>query len=270
MTRLPRALRRPVAGRLSPPARAGLILLLKPWASWAAHAAITGRARSRTDPVTGRFTRAEVNALLREAWNRLGQLTPELPAEPTPGSRQNVLLAALTLAMFQALLDDGIERRYGIELTGDTCWKIYAQWGQIPRLIARLRTRDPARRVRIAVDMFLSYPFNPPGYIRQDQPEPQGRALDILRCPVAEYLAAHGAADLAAGSWCNLDFPLARMWGGTLQRRETLASGARQCDFRFLATCGGEDRPYARLRKQLDRRDVPGEGLPVPPGEVPS
>jgi len=67
--------------------------------------------------------------------------------------------------------------------------------------------------------MFLRFPFNPPGYLRQDQPEPQGRALDILRCPVAEYLAAHGAADLAAGSWCNLDFPLARMWGGTLQRR---------------------------------------------------
>jgi len=48
--------------------------------------------------------------------------------------------------------------------------------------------------------MFLRFPFNPPGYIRQDQPEPQGRALDILRCPVAGYLAAHGAAHLAHGS----------------------------------------------------------------------
>ncbi|HUY51877.1 MAG TPA: hypothetical protein VMV92_40285 [Streptosporangiaceae bacterium] len=111
MTRPPRARRRPVTGRLSPPASAALILLLKPWASWAAHAAITGRPRSRAGPAAGRFTRAEVNALLREAWTRLGQLTPQLPAEPTPGSRQNVLLAALTLALFQALLDDGIERR---------------------------------------------------------------------------------------------------------------------------------------------------------------
>jgi len=107
MTRPSRSRRRPATRPLSPPARAGLILLLRPWASRAAHAAITGRARSRADPAAGRFTRAEVNALLREAWTRLGQLTPGLPAEPTPGNRQNVLLAALTLAMFQALLEDG-------------------------------------------------------------------------------------------------------------------------------------------------------------------
>lgn len=182
-------------------------MLLRPWASWAAHAALSGRACSRTNTAVGRFTRAGVNALLHGAWERLGQLTPGLPAEPTPGSRQNVLLAALTLALFQALLNDGIDRRYAIELTGGTCWKIYAQWGQIPRLIARLRTRDPVRRISIAVDMFLRFPFNSPGYLRHDRAEPRGRAFGVLGCPVAGYLAGHGAADLAAGSWCNLDLP---------------------------------------------------------------
>lgn len=68
-----------------------------------------------------------------------------------------------------------------------------------------------------------------------DVPEPAGRGLDMLRCPVAEYLAAHGASDLAVASWCNLDFPLARMWGGELERHGTLAGGAEHCDFRFRA-----------------------------------
>lgn len=42
------------------------------------------------------------------------------------------LAASLTLAVFQALLAEGIERGYAIELTGNTCWKIYAQWGRSP------------------------------------------------------------------------------------------------------------------------------------------
>ena len=43
-----------------------------------------------------------------------------------------------------------IERDYAIELIGDACWKIYKQWGQIPRIVTRLTTRDPAKRMRIA------------------------------------------------------------------------------------------------------------------------
>jgi len=34
-------------------------------------------------------------------------------------------------------------------------------------------------------------------------------------------------------SWCNLDFALVEMWGGKLERSETLASGCNRCDFRF-------------------------------------
>jgi ubiquinone biosynthesis protein len=145
------------------------------------------------------------------------------------------MLACLTLSMLQALTAEGIERDYAIELIGDACWKIYAQWAQIPRAVTRLLTRDPAKRMRISVEMFLRYPFNRPGYRYADVPEPAGRGLDMLRCPVAEYLAAHEASDLTLATWCNLDFPLARMWGGELERHGTLAGGAQRCDFRFRA-----------------------------------
>ena len=73
----------------------------------------------------------------------------------------------------------------------------------------------------MSVAMFLRYPFNRPGYRYADVLEPRGRGLDMLRCPVAEYLAAHEASDLTVATWCNLDFPLARMWGGQLERHGT-------------------------------------------------
>ncbi len=211
-------------------------LAFRPWARLAARTAIVGRCRSRTDPTRGRFTRADLRRLLEATWAKFDCLAPDLPREPTMGSRQNVALACLTLAMFQALLDEGVERDYAVELVGDACWKVYAQWGQLPRLVARLASRDPVERMRTSVDLFLRFPFNPPGYRYEDRTEPEGRALDMLRCPVAEYLAAHGAADLTVGSWCNLDFQLARTWGGTLERKGSMAGGAPLCDFRFKAT----------------------------------
>jgi hypothetical protein len=74
-----------------------------------------------------------------------------------------------------------------------------------------------------------------PGYRFIDREEPQGRALDMVHCPIAGYMREQGVADLCVGTWCSLDFPLAEMWGGHLQRRGTLAGGAGRCDFRFVA-----------------------------------
>ncbi|MHB1568973.1 MAG: L-2-amino-thiazoline-4-carboxylic acid hydrolase [Solirubrobacteraceae bacterium] len=174
-----------------------------------------------------------MDRLLATAWTKFDRQAARLPHEPTLGSRQNVALACLTLSMLQALLAEGIERDYAIELIGDACWKIYAQWGQIPRVVTRLLSRDPATRMRTSVELFLRYPFNRPGYRYADVPEPNGRGLDMLRCPVADYLAANDASDLTVGTWCNLDYQLARMWGGELERHGTLAGGADRCDFRF-------------------------------------
>jgi hypothetical protein len=157
------------------------IKLLKPWARWAARAALVGRSRSRDDPRAGRFTRGEVDRLLAAAWANFDRLAPDVPRQPSLGSRASV------------------------------------------------------RRMRTSVGMFLRYPFNRPGYRRADVPVPRGRGFDILYCPIAEYLAAHDASDLALATWCNLDFQLARMWGGELERHGTIAGGAERCDFRFRA-----------------------------------
>ncbi len=183
----------------------------------------------------GRFTRGEVAGFVRAAIDGFEARVPDLPAEPTTGSRQNVMLAALTLAMLQTLERSGVERGYAIELTGDTCWRFYRHWGHVTKTFTRLASHDPRRRLRLSVNAFLRYPFGPPGYQFDDVDEPDGRSLNMTRCPMADYLGRQGAGDLCAGSWCNLDYALAEMWGARLQRTGTLAAGAACCDFRFRA-----------------------------------
>jgi L-2-amino-thiazoline-4-carboxylic acid hydrolase len=208
---------------------------IRPFARVAARRAIVGRNRSRTDPTAGRFTNPEVGGLVDDAFDRFELRVPDLSSEPTIGSRQNVMLAALTLCLLEVLEEAGIDRGYAIELTGDTCWRFYRHWGRITKTLTSVISRDPTRRVRLSVNAFLTYPFGRPGYKFDDVPEEDGRSLNMVRCPVADYLGQRDAADLCAGSWCNLDYALAEMWGASLQRSGTLVTGASCCDFRFHA-----------------------------------
>jgi L-2-amino-thiazoline-4-carboxylic acid hydrolase len=217
----------------------------------AAKRAMVGRNRSRTDPTAGRFTARQVSGFVADTFVRFDRHAPGLPSEPTAGSRQNVMLAALTLSFLEALEGSGVERRYAIELTGDTCWRFYRHWGQLTGSLAKLLTRDPVGRLRLNVNAFLSFPFGRPGYQFDDVSEPTGRSLDMRRCPVADYLGKHGAADLCAGSWCNLDYALAEMWGAGLQRSGTLVGGASCCDFRFRVSASPDVAPAERPAQRL-------------------
>jgi ubiquinone biosynthesis protein len=196
---------------------------------------LVGRSRERENPAAGRFTRAESDRLLEETWVHFAALAGTRPHQPTLGARQNILLAALTVAFFRALLASGVERSYAIELVGDAAWRIYARWGRLAAVATAPFGGHPPDRLRRRVNLFLRYPFGPPGYRFIDREEPQGRALDMVHCPIAGYMREQGVADLCVGTWCSLDFPLAEMWGGHLQRRGTLAGGAGRCDFRFVA-----------------------------------
>jgi len=224
------------------PWMAAAVRAAKPFVRGVARRAIAGRNRSRSDPTAGRFTPSQITRIVNGAFSRFERKVPDLPSEPTLGSRQNVILAALTLSFLEALEEDGIDRSYAIELTGDVCWRFYQQWGQATRAATRLVTRDPVRRLRLSVNAFLTFPFGRPGYQFDDVPQADGRSLDMRRCPVADYLGSRGAADLCAGSWCNLDYALAEMWGGTLERSGTLVASANCCDFRFRVPAEVEER----------------------------
>ena len=208
-------------------------MVYRPAIKLAAYAGLVGRNRDCQRLDKGRFTRAEVDYIMEQVWQGYDQLAPAIPREPKLGNRMNMLLACVTLSCFQALTSAGIERDYAIEMIGDVAWKVYEKWGRLTIFVARLLSRHPRERMRMSVNMFLRFPFTPPGYVFERLDSSDGVAFNMLRCPISEYFRAQGASDLCVGSWCNLDFSLAEMWGGWLERKETLAAGCTRCDFRF-------------------------------------
>jgi ubiquinone biosynthesis protein len=207
-------------------------ILLQPCTRWAALRVLVGRCRSR-HAEEGRFTRAEAKLLIKDAWRIFEEVTPNLPAQPTTGTRLNIRLACLTLACFQALLQRGTERSYAIEIVSDLTWTLYAKWGLLARLlhgrgiISHFGSPKPGETVP------LLFPFNPPGYIAKWVPVDHGVGYDVVRCPVAEYFRNQNAADLCVNSWCNLDFPLGELLGQKLTREKTLVLGDDRCTFRW-------------------------------------
>jgi ubiquinone biosynthesis protein len=210
-----------------------LKIIYSPAINRTARTVLVGRRKDRRNSESGRFTRSETNDFLKRTWQRYSQLVPFAPRERTLGSRINIKLACLTVSGFQELLEKGIVRNYAIELLSDITWKLYRQWGDLVFLVAKILKRDPAKQMQMAINLFLRFPFSPPGYNFERLPAPNGVYFDMLRCPVAEYFKTQNSSDLCVGSWCNLDFALARIWGGRLEREKTLVSGWDHCDFRF-------------------------------------
>jgi hypothetical protein len=56
--------------------------------------------------------------------------------------------------------------------------------------------------------------------------------VDYTECGLVKYFAAHGVPELAPYP-CRIDFPTARAEETGLERTTTLATGGRQCDFRY-------------------------------------
>ena len=215
-------------------------IIYRPLAARAARQALVGRDRVRQSPDRGRFTRTDVDGLLKTAWNHYAERLGDLPAEPTMGSRMNVRLACFTMCFFNAALAAGVERAYAIELVADAAWRVYRLWSMIALALARL-TLGKTTSLAFAVTkrgepegrVSLSFPFNAPGYLIEPVPSDSGTAFDVVRCPVADYFRREGAVDLCSASWCNLDYALAEMTQEKLVRTKTLVRGDDRCDFRL-------------------------------------
>jgi hypothetical protein len=212
-----------------------LKILYQPMVKRAAISGLVGRNRDRTQSSKGRFTQKDVKKILTQTWSRFDQLVPKVPKQKTLGNQMNLYLSCVTFSCFQILLEFDVERNYAIELISDVSWKVYEKWGVIPISIAQLWARNPRDRMRFAVKAFLQFPFSPPGYRLNRLPSDDGISFDMQRCVVAEYFQTQGTADLCVGTWCDLDFALAEMWGGWLERTKAIAAGSSLCDFRFKA-----------------------------------
>jgi L-2-amino-thiazoline-4-carboxylic acid hydrolase len=200
----------------------------------AARRAMEGRRRFPSRPEAGRFTRYDIDDIVRRSWRGFEHLAGSLPLRATSlGNRTLLLLSCLTLSCFQVLLEMGQEDKRAEELVSDTAWEIYRKWGKIPYALARVWHRAPSKRMQACVRAFLRFPFSPPGYRFERHPTEDGVALDMHHCQVADFFKAHSASELCVNTWCALDFGLAEMWGGWLERDKTIASGCQLCNFRF-------------------------------------
>lgn len=167
-------------------------------------------------------------------------LLPTVSTQESLGGELMVHLAALTAAMHRYLVSTGLSESESRELVYDIAWRAYTKMGQVPWLLGAKLGTDGMRRLRFALDAFLTFPFSSPAYEWQPvEAEENVVAFDMVKCPVAEYFRSQGLEKLCVDTWCNLDFPLAQQWGATLERKATLASGADRCDFRWRWTGDG-------------------------------
>ncbi len=65
-------------------------LIYLPLAARAARLVLIGRNRVRRSPERGRFTRADLDGLLKTAWGNYAERAGQLPKEATVGRRMNV------------------------------------------------------------------------------------------------------------------------------------------------------------------------------------
>jgi hypothetical protein len=195
----------------------------RPFTTRAARRALVGRSRVRQTPEAGRFTRADVDSLLRTAWTFYAER-----------------LACFTLSFFDALLAVGTDRDYAIEIVADATWNVYQVWARVALAAARV-TRGKTTSLGFAISgkrnghgsVSLRFPFNAPGYLIEPVAVSSGTAFDVVRCPAATYFRGQGAVDLCTASWCNLDYPLSEMTHQALVRTKTLVTGHDRCDFRI-------------------------------------
>jgi ubiquinone biosynthesis protein len=176
----------------------------------------------------------DVTCALKETWQTYDRIVPTLPREPTWGGWLMVRLAACVVGLYRALLKANVAADDAARLVSTASWLVYAKMAVPPRLLAAILTRDPGRRLKVATDLFRRFPFGPPSYRMENVPAGPGVvAFDVLRCPVAELFKREGHPELCVRTFCNLDFPLARAWGGELERTCTIAGSDKRCDFRW-------------------------------------
>jgi ubiquinone biosynthesis protein len=182
----------------------------------------------------------DVEKILDEAWTRYRDIEPEIPILSQLGPTINLRLAGATLAMYKALLSAGHSHADALTIFKRISWAMYNKMGDLPMMAASALTGDPHNRMKLATQIFRTFPFSAPDYQMVDAPsEKNVVGFDVLKCPVAAFFKSHGRGDLCRATWCELDFPLAEKWGGELERTTTIAEGASRCDFRWKTPLQG-------------------------------
>lgn len=204
--------------------------------------------------LTPRFTASIANAMLKNAWQEYRILKKELLREENLGARIMVGLAVISEAVFRQLAGK-VSEREAYRIFNEIAWAIYSKMGRTAYLFAGLASKNKYQYLLNATRLFRAFPFSSPSYRWNDLPaEPGVVAFNCERCPVAEYFKTKGNALLGFNTWCQLDYSLAKLWGGTLELSNTIAGGADICDFRWKA--GESENKYPAGLNQHFRKNT--------------
>jgi hypothetical protein len=174
--------------------------------------------------------------IVNTAWEQYNALRQLFPEEETVGARVMVRLAGMTAALYRAMLEEGEEPEEAFRKTAGVTWSAYRRLAAWPWKATRLLNRNPLARVKRSMDLFMKFPYRAPGYKMVYLPEsPDVVSFRVTRCPAAEYFSRLGLSELCVHAFCNLDYPLADLWGVRLVRPHTLARGDAFCDFKFVS-----------------------------------
>ena len=191
-------------------------------------------AKAAKDILILHFSNNEVENILDDYWQRYLLLKSDVPIMPTMGASLMLHLSAMSTGFYQELKTRGIDEETTIQLFYDIAWKVYQKMGKFSWWLAKIGNKNGYKRLLKATKLFRAFPFNSPSYEWRDVKTSSNIVgFDCLKCPVAEYFQSKNLAEFCVKTWCALDYPLAEMWGATLERTSSIAGGAKVCDFRW-------------------------------------
>tara|TARA_R110001592_G_scaffold266131_1_gene531806 strand:- start:1123 stop:1719 length:597 start_codon:yes stop_codon:yes gene_type:complete len=194
---------------------------------------VAGATRKVLSP---NFDKEGIKSILKGYWSRYKLLRRDIGKQPTLGGTVMVHLASMSTTFYNELTERGISDAKTTQYFYDIAWKVYKIMGGFSWDLTRLKYQNNPKRLAYATELFRMFPFNSPSYKWKNIPQPD----DVVRfncekCPVAEYFKDKGLSEFCVNTWCALDFPLAKMWNAKLERTNSIAGGAKVCDFKWIA-----------------------------------
>lgn len=195
-------------------------------------------------PEYGRFTPKEIQRIISQAQLNIEELIPRFKDLENIGNYQNAYLGLLGLAAYRALIKNGIESKYAMNIVGDMQWQAYMNnQGIVPiidpirKKLLRIFQKDPLDIIDIRLRQMMKYPYCKPGYQSEYYKENQVICWDFYSCPMHDFYKQFGAEEMTLfrRTMCTFDYSVAEhgVEGGKYERKHCLSDGDKVCDMRW-------------------------------------
>ncbi len=205
------------------------------------HHVMMGRVRDRSNFKLGRFTQKQVQSVYKNSLKLTEKIEQSNPIPPSQsmGASRNLYLAATSLGLYRALLQEVKNKDYAIELASDVCWLSFERSTRITRFLTKIWWRNPKKQLAGFMKLGLTYPFSRPDYDWKIIPCKDVFAVDFYQCPIHNYFKGFGEEEMHyfRQNWCTLDFSIGEVIvkGGRYERTKTLSDGDSVCNMKFFS-----------------------------------